>query len=409
MGPLLLPQWIRSSRTPHAPRKTTAPVGAGGILRRLLLTLALLPGDASARHLQCGERVTEDVRLDSDLRDCPGAGLVIGADGVTVDLGGHTIDGTGRSTGIVNGYGGDGHRGVLVRNGTVSGFKVGVRSGGRGFELRRLTVTRNATGGVVLRGSQCAVVRSTITDNGYGHGISVTSAKGCRIDANRVTGHLGAGVIASRSTDVTIEDNRVGASRRAGIMLARTGESTVERNIASGNEIGISLFDRSNTNVVRRNSVTMNVTGIALTFGGTGNRIEQNTVSASKGAAIRLAETGSSNLVLRNLVTLSAEDGIQVIDSAALRVEANTVYDNRGDGIFIDEQDTDGTLSARNTANHNGDDGIDADSGLLTIEHNITEHNADLGIEAAAGVTDGGGNKAVTNGNLAQCAGVECI
>ena len=84
-----------------------------------VLTLALLPGDASARHLQCGERVTEDVRLDSDLRDCPGVGLLIAAEGVTVDLGGHMIDGTGRGTGIVNGYGGDGRRDVLVRNGTV--------------------------------------------------------------------------------------------------------------------------------------------------------------------------------------------------------------------------------------------------------------------------------------------------
>ena len=409
MGPLLLPQWIRIS-TPSmylAKRQPLSVLAASFVA--FLLTLALLPGDASARHLQCGERVTEDVRLDSDLRDCPGVGLAIDADGVTIDLAGHTIDGTGRGTGIVNGYGGDGNRGALVRNGTVTGFKVGVRGGGRGFELRRLKVTRNATGGVVLRGSQCAVVRSTITDNGYGHGISVLSANGCRIDSNRVSRHLGAGIVASRSTDVTIEDNRVGASRRAGILLAGTSESTVERNMAFDGEVGISLFDGSNTNLVRRNSATMNVTGIALAFGGTGNRIEQNTVSASKGAAIRLAETGSGNLVLRNLVTLSTEEGIRVMDSAALLVEDNAVYDNRGDGIFIDEQDTAGSVIRGNSTNHNGDDGIDADSGLLTIADNIAEHNADLGIEAAAGVTDGGGNKAVTNGNVAQCAGVECF
>ena len=407
MGPLLLPQWIRTPRMYLAKRQPLSALAASFFA--ILLTLTLLPGDASARQIQCGERVTADVRLDADLRDCPGVGLVIAADGVTVDLGGHTIDGTGRGTGIVNGYGGDGHRGALVRNGTVAGFKVGVRSGGRGFELRRVTVAKNATGGVVLRGSHCAVVRSTITDNGYGHGISVTSANGCRIDSNRISRHLGAGVIASRSTGIAIEDNRIGTSRRAGIMLAYTSQSTVERNMATDNEVGISLFDRSNNNLVRRNSASMNVTGIALTFGGTGNRVEQNTVSASKGAAIRLAETGSGNVVLRNLVTLSAEEGIRVIDSAALRVEDNTVYDNRGDGIFIDEQDTGGTVIRANTTNFNGDDGIDADSGLLTILDNIAEHNADLGIEAAPGVTDGGGNKAVTNGNAAQCAGVECF
>ena len=60
----------------------------------------------------------------------------------------------------------------------------------------------------------------------------------------------------------------------------------------------------------------------------------------------------------------------------------------------------------RNTASHNGDDGIDADSALLTIERNTTERNQDLGIEAVPGVTDGGGNTARFNGNAAQCAGV---
>ena len=186
----------------------------------LVLTFALLPGDAFARHVQCGERITENVRLDSDLRDCEGVGLVVGADGVTVDLGGHTIDGTGRGTGIVNGYGGDGRRDVQIRNGTVRGFKVGLRSGGRATQLRRLTVTKNATGGIVLRGSQCVVERNTITDNGYGHGISLESAGGCRIDANRISRQLGAGIEADRSSGNRIEDNRISANRRAGIMLA---------------------------------------------------------------------------------------------------------------------------------------------------------------------------------------------
>jgi parallel beta-helix repeat protein len=374
----------------------------------LALAFVLLPGVAQARHLECGDRVTQDVQLDSDLRNCAGVGLLIARDGVTLDLSGHTIDGTGRGTGIVNGYGGDGRRGFHVRNGTVRGFKVGVRSGGRGTTLRRLTVTQNATGGVVLRGSQCVMERSTITDNGYGHGISITGSDGCRIDANRVSRHLGAGIQASRAARLVIEDNRVGSNRRAGILVAGTHAATVERNTVTGNETGISLFDRSNSNVVRRNTAAANVTGIALTFGGTGNRIEHNSVSASQEAAIRLAETGSGNAVTRNLVTLSGE-GIRVIDSAALRVEGNSVYDNRGDGIFVAEQDTDGTTIIRNTANANGDDGIDADSGLVAIAQNIAEHNVDLGIEAVAGVTDGGGNKAVTNGNVAQCAGVECF
>ena len=91
-----------------------------------------------------------------------------------------------------------------------------------------------------------------------------------------------------------IEDNRSAATGGRASCSPGPRPRTVERNTVSDNEVGISLFDRSNANVVRRNSAAMNVTGIALTFGGTGNRIEHNSVSASKGAAIRLAETGSA-------------------------------------------------------------------------------------------------------------------
>jgi len=374
----------------------------------LTLGLALLPGEASARHFGCGDRVTKDVRLDSDLRNCPGVGLVIAADGVTVDLGGHTIDGTGRGTGIVNGYAADGRRDLVVKNGAVRGFRVGVRSGGRGTQLRRLTVAKNATGGVILRGSMCVVERSTITDNGYGHGIFVLAARNCRIDANRVTRHLGAGIETSRSSGNTIEDNRVYSNRREGIMLVGTDSSTVERNSVSDNQVGISLFDRSSGNVVRRNSAAANGTGIAITFGGTGNRIEANSVSASATAGLRLAQTGAANEVLRNLVALSAQEGIRLIDSPAALVEGNSAYDNGGDGIFIDEQDSQVAAIRRNTANHNGDDGIDANSRMVLLEQNTAERNADLGIAAVPGVTDNGGNAARSNGNAAQCTGIAC-
>ena len=47
------------------------------------------------RLLECGSVVTRDVRLSRDLRGCTGNGLVVGADGVDIDLNGHLISGTG--------------------------------------------------------------------------------------------------------------------------------------------------------------------------------------------------------------------------------------------------------------------------------------------------------------------------
>src|SRR4051812_48505646 len=92
------------------------------------------PGTAAAGApaVRCGATITRSTTLTADLPDCPGTGLVIGADGITLDLGGHTISGTnaGGGEGIAN----DGHGGVQIRNGTISGFRfngVGIR-GARG-------------------------------------------------------------------------------------------------------------------------------------------------------------------------------------------------------------------------------------------------------------------------------------
>ena len=46
------------------------------------LSLAIAPGAQAAKlvHVSCGETITKDTKLANDLIDCPGNGLVIGAD-----------------------------------------------------------------------------------------------------------------------------------------------------------------------------------------------------------------------------------------------------------------------------------------------------------------------------------------
>jgi hypothetical protein len=52
-------------------------------------------GQSLARHVGCGDTITTDTTLESDLVDCPNNGIVIGADNITLDLNDHTIDGDG--------------------------------------------------------------------------------------------------------------------------------------------------------------------------------------------------------------------------------------------------------------------------------------------------------------------------
>src|SRR5918995_4880123 len=86
--------------------------------------MAFGASQASASHVSCGDVITEDTTLDSDL-DCgdlsggaPPA-LTIGADGVTLDLNGHTISTACETdcagTVVVDDSGGGGRAGVPRR------------------------------------------------------------------------------------------------------------------------------------------------------------------------------------------------------------------------------------------------------------------------------------------------------
>ena len=82
--------------------------------------LACGAGEAFAAPLACGDTITVDTRLEADLINCPGDGLVIGADDVTLDLNGHLIDGDGVRGGPGRGDVGirsEGHPSVTIRRG----------------------------------------------------------------------------------------------------------------------------------------------------------------------------------------------------------------------------------------------------------------------------------------------------
>ncbi len=96
--------------------------------------------DQQGAVLECGTIITEDTVLVADIGPCGdvvsepghasgGHGLVIGADGVDLDLNGHTIFGLGGSvvphqaSGVLV----DGHSDVSVSDGTVRDFFHGVQ------------------------------------------------------------------------------------------------------------------------------------------------------------------------------------------------------------------------------------------------------------------------------------------
>src|SRR2546430_7310861 len=58
-----------------------------------MLTVGAGAALAKKQPVACGQVIMHSIHLRNDLIDCPGPGLVIGANHIKVDLDGHTIDG----------------------------------------------------------------------------------------------------------------------------------------------------------------------------------------------------------------------------------------------------------------------------------------------------------------------------
>src|SRR3954454_6056172 len=104
-------------------------------------------GHGSTPKVRCGQVITRDTTLRKDLLDCPGTALTIGADGVTLDLGGHVVDGTNAPGG--EGIAVDGHPHATIVHGTVRDFRlngIALRDA-PGSAVRDVTVRRIGAGG----------------------------------------------------------------------------------------------------------------------------------------------------------------------------------------------------------------------------------------------------------------------
>jgi hypothetical protein len=325
-----------------------------------LALLAVAPRPVVAADVGCGATITTSITLTHDLLDCPGAGLVIGAPNITLNLDGYAIEGSGVGAGIDNSAGHD--------NVSVDGSSV---------ESRETTV-RGFVRGVYLVGAQDNRVQWVSTVGGA-VGFDVRNSPGTDLVDEAVSGASQFGVRLVGSAGASVVE-MFGVEGRRRDVLVRGSHTTLDEVVSLRRGIDI----RGNENRV----VAVGVQGRAgLHVVGSRNSIEGNSF---EGFGARIAtngiwiESGTANLVKWNDVVGTAKDGVLI--GALAR----------------------GTVVDTNWSHQNADDGIDVNNATTTITANTTDNNGDLGIEAVAGVSDGGGNHATGNGNPAQCTGVVC-
>lgn len=284
---------------------------------------------ASGSDVSCGDVISEDTTLTEDLLNCPGNGLEIGADGVTLDLAGHVVDGTGAGQGIRS----HGNSDVEIKGGTIREFGVGVSLG-----------------------------RAPSFPGGVERG---TASQRHRLRNLTVRGNVADGISLFRGVDAnTLEHNTAIGNGGAGIVLTEAGQNRVAKNRIEGNDYGVLLVGGAHDNLVVQNKVATNErVGIAVglhplaPFSDDDNRIERNTVIANGTDGILVATAGGANVVEQNRTHRNGDDGIDV----------DCGYGSCGPAREV-------TLT-RNDADRNGDLGIEADAGVVDGGRNMARGN----------------------------------
>ena len=282
-----------------------------------------------AGHVSCGQTITTDTVLDSDLINCPGNGLIIGASGITLDCNGHTVDGTGGNQGIYI----SNKQNVEIKNCNVRDFDDGIRlySSSSGNTLTNNTANSNNKNGIILSSSSNNnILTDNTADSNVFYGIVLSFSSG----NNTITGNTAQnnnyhGIYLSPYSNFnTLTGNIAQNNNYYGIYLVKSSNSnTLTNNTANSNgDYGIYLFSSSG-NTLTSNTANLNDYGIIiLGFSSTSNTLASNTADLNNYYGIYLAS--SDNTLTGNTANSNGQYGIRIQSSSNNALSSNQVCSN---------------------------------------------------------------------------------
>jgi hypothetical protein len=346
----------------------------------------------SPAAVSCGQILTASVTLRADLH-CEGDALTIGANGVTVDLAGHTLSGGGKGTGITLSAA-ESVAGALIENGAITGFGDGVKVGPNGATSPSLDQVHftydGAGGGAAIELGTTTVDGLTLT------GVTVNQSDGAGLDAHgvltnalQITGSTfeGAPVTVDENVDgitvqATITDDHF---TKAALTLKYVGSTTVSAsyftdspvwdmcNAAGGDVFDGNFFDGAD--------IALKIEGMAYESV-TANHFTGNGV----GLFYLLRQGDIENSAARNTFADEGSAAILVEDSSPAPQEVD-LNDNviSGSGRHSSVTDPGGNAVV-------GGIHIYAPAGGVVVSGNHTTNDAGYGIWALPGTTTGSGN-----------------
>jgi parallel beta-helix repeat protein len=349
------------------------------------VTLSLGAETRAANEL-CGQTITESITLTAD-QSCTDDGLIVGADGITIDLGGFTLSGDGGASD--DGIDVNGHAKVTIRNGTVRNFQRGITSTAgiapQKLKISRMTLRYNVKGGALT--VESGVIEQSAFSNSTDVGLDVG------ISAGKIT-----------ATDFV-------ANGGDGLTLF-AGKVTVTNVIASGN-VGSGIHVMPGQGLAIQSSTCADnvVNGILVEGPYDPIKIVKNTLvgnGANGVAFISAGSAGGGNKIAGNFIAGNGASGVALAGFAdGNLVSGNRLVGNDDDGVTVDSTSS-ANVVKRNTAIGNGGEGFSIGHASTVVAGNVGNANHDRGILAIGGAVDGGGNKGRANGGPPCSTGIAC-
>jgi len=331
-------------------------------LFRAFVVLALACSPVLAGGASFGDTVTADVKLTCDLSGS-GDGLIVGADHITIDLNGYTIDGDGTGVGIdVTGY-----EKVKIKNGAIVDFGECVYAEDADkLKLENLTL-------------------QTVSNSLEWAAVEVRGAKGLTI----------------KDCDISVPGDPphgVNNPKAACVAVWGVTKMKIEKCTMDGGFFGVACSetfsqpDADPTNgKIKDCDITDCLIGILAAYT-TDMKIEKCEVSGCQtGIRLGLSVKGVSNVKVKDceihdnfdglaVQTLSSDFSLPFVDNEKIKLEKNEVYDNTRMGMLVGEIQN--SKIKGNDIHDNGFDGLRLlnDSQNNKIEKNVVTDNGGDGI-----------------------------
>jgi len=276
---------------------------------------------AKADDPLCGSTITENLTLDHDIA-CTGHGLVVGANGITIDGGNHTITGDG----------GSGDYGININshnNITIQNFGTTTNSGISNFNT-----------GIYIDNSTGSVIQNNIVNSNYLTGISLYSSGSSTLTGN-TTNSNAIGIYLNDSGSSTLTRNTANLNGTVGIwLLLSSTPNTLEDNTVNSNGIGIK-FSSSTSNTLTRNTILMNRDGFNDDQAASNTYQNNQFLHNTTGALLSFVETSTPGIKKVNdtisfTITVKKPSGVACINCTTIATapsESSLSYSDNGSGV----------------------------------------------------------------------------